>query len=459
MFTTNPTTLNQSQIELVSLEELVPKNHLLRLVNSYIDFNFISEKTKEYYCQDNGRPCLDPVVMFKMILLGYLYGIRSERRLVDEIEVNVAYRWFLGFGLTDSIPHHSTISQNRIRRFTGTTVYQEIFDEIVLQAIKHNLVGGRYLFSDSTKIKANAGKTKYTRQRVEESTREYLRELDKDINADRVQHGKKPLPPEGNKPSGGKTTRVSTTDPDSGYVYRDRKQEGFYYSNHQTVDGKHNIITDAYVTKGSTHDSVPYLYRLDHQIKRFNFTNLEGVALDAGYLTAPICKGLYDRNIYGAIAHRRYKSTHGLIPKGKFIYDEEMDCYICPEGQQLVYRTTNRIGYREYASNPNICANCPRLKECTRSKNHTRVITRHVWEDAREWARAIRLSKSGKTIYRLRKETVERSFADAKELHGLRYCRMRGIAKVSEQVLLTAACQNIKIIARNLWRREQWQAA
>lgn len=459
MYQNNP--VIQNQLEFISIEDLVPKNHLLRLIDNYIDFSFIAEKTKDYYCPDNGRPCLDPVVMFKMLLLGYLYGIRSERRLVEEIQVNVAYRWFLGFSLSDPVPHHSTLSQNRIRRFTGTTIYQEIFDEIVFQAIKHRLVGGRHLFSDSTKIKASANKTKFKRELVKESTREYLSELDKDVNEDRANRGKKPLPPRdnNNNPSGGRMTRVSTTDPDSGYIFQDRKQEGFYYSNHQTVDGKHNIITDAYVTKGSVHDSVPYLERLDHQIKRFGFNALEGVALDAGYLTAPICKGLYNRNIYAAIAHRRFKSTEGLISKRKFTFYEEEDCYVCPEGHQLQYKTTNRNGYREYVSNSDICSKCPRLKECTRSKNCQKVITRHLWEDAREWAREIRLSKPGKAIYKLRKETIERSFADAKELHGLRYCRMRGNAKVSEQVLLTAACQNMKIIARNLWAREMRLAA
>lgn len=250
-----PKPVVQTQVEFVTIEDLVPKNHLLRKINKYIDFSFIAEKAKEYYCLDNGRPCLDPVVMFKILFLGYLYGIRSERRIFEEIQVNVAYRWFLGYGLTDQIPHHSTLSQNRIRRFTGTPIHREIFEEIVFQAMKHGLVGGRHLFTDSTKIKASANKGKYRREQVAESTREYLRELDKDITEDRMKHGKKPLPPGNSKPSRGNTVRVSTTDPESGYVFQDRKQEGFYYSNHQTVDGKYNIITDSFVTKGSVHDS------------------------------------------------------------------------------------------------------------------------------------------------------------------------------------------------------------
>jgi hypothetical protein len=208
---------------------------------------------------------------------------------------------------------------------------------------------------------------------------------------------------------------------------------------------KFNIITDAFVTPGNVHDSVPYLSRLDRQIDRFGF-KVEAVALDSGYLTNPICKGLHDRTIFGVIAHRRYKPVKGLMPKWKFIYDKETDSYLCPNQQVLPYSTTTREGYREYKSNSKICVDCPLLKECTRSKNHQKVVTRHVWEEYKEKVR----NNRGKMLYKFRKEKVERSFADSKELHGLRYCRLRGIQNASEQVLLTAACQNMKKIATHL---------
>src|SRR5690606_26310304 len=223
----------------------------------------------------------------------------------------------------------------------------------------------------------------------------------------------------------------------------------FCYLDHRTTDMKYNIITDAYVTAGNVHDSVPYLSRLDRQIKRFDF-KVEAVALDSGYLTNPICKGISDRKIFGVIAHRRYHPTKGLFPKWKFTYDKEKDQYICTNGQHLLYRTTTREGYREYKSDPKQCTNCPLLSECTRSKNKTKVVTRHVWEEHKEKIRLNRLSKSGKILFRFRKEKVERSFADSKELHGLRYCRLRGVQGASEQVLLTAACQNMKKIAPHL---------
>jgi transposase len=125
----------QSKMETVILENLVPEDHLLRKIYKYIDFSFINKMCKPYYCENNGRPAIEPVILFKMLFIGYLYGIRSERRLVEEVKVNMAYRWFLGYGLEDKIPDASVIWQNRRRRFKKTDIPQQIFDEIVKQAI------------------------------------------------------------------------------------------------------------------------------------------------------------------------------------------------------------------------------------------------------------------------------------------------------------------------------------
>lgn len=442
-----PREYTQNEYEFVSIDEMVPSDHLLRKIDRYIDFSFIIEKVRPYYSEENGRPS-DPLILFKMMFIGYLYGIRSERQLEQEIKMNMAYRWFLGLRFHDPIPHHSTISWNRQKRFKDTNIFQEIFDEIVLKAINHKMVGGRVLFSDSTHLKANANKNKFTKEEVQVETREYIEELDKAVEEDRENQGKKPLK-EKEEVKETKEIRVSTTDPDCGFMSRENKQEMFCYLDHRTTDMKFNIITDAFVTAGNVHDSVPYLNRLDRQIERFGF-KVEAVALDSGYLTNPICKGLTDRKIFGVIAHRRFHPTTGLFPKWKFTYDKEQDIYICPNQQELIYRTTTRDGYREYKSDSKKCANCPLLSQCTRSKNKVKVVTRHVWEEHKEKVRLNRLSKSGKMLYKFRKEKVERSFADSKELHGLRYCRLRGLKNASEQVLLTAACQNMKKIATHL---------
>lgn len=125
--------------EFVSIEELVPEDHLLRKIDEYIDFQYIVEKTRSFYSQDIGRPSIDSIVLFKMLFIGYLYGIRPERQLEKEVQTNVTYRWFLGLGLIDKVPDHSTISWNRRTRFKGTNIFQELFDEIVLQGIKHHI--------------------------------------------------------------------------------------------------------------------------------------------------------------------------------------------------------------------------------------------------------------------------------------------------------------------------------
>jgi transposase len=181
---------SQYEAEFVFIEDLVPEDHLLRKVDKYIDFSFIEEKVRPFYSENNGRPS-DPLMLFKMMFIGYFYGIRSERQLEREVQMNVAYRWFLGLKLNDPVPDHSTISWNRRTRFKGTTIFQDIFDEIVHQAMNHKMVGGRVLFTDSTHLKANANKHKFTREEVEVETREYIEELNRAVEEDRSNHGKK----------------------------------------------------------------------------------------------------------------------------------------------------------------------------------------------------------------------------------------------------------------------------
>lgn len=438
----------QQKLEMVYIENLVPQDHILRKIDKYIDFSFIREITKDLYCHDNGRPAVDPVVLFKMLFIGYLFGIRSERQLVRDIEVNIAYRWFLGFSLTDKIPDHSTISQNRRRRFKDSDICQKIFDNIVLQAISHGLVEGKILYTDSTHLKANANKRKFIEKEVEKSVKDYMSELDKAIDEDRIAHGKKPLK-KTEKSTETKTIKESTTDPESGYMIRDGKPEGFFYLDHRTVDSKHNIIVDVHVTPGNVNDVDPYLNRIDRIINTFDF-KVKYVGLDAGYFTNYICKGLSDRNILYAIATKLGPHEKGKYTKNKFQYIKEWDVYACPNNYFLKYKTTTRQGYKEYVCDKEICSNCILKDKCLTGKSEFRTIRRHVWEEYKDKNIAFLKTDKGKRIYKRRKETIERSFADSKELHGLRYCRFRGLSKVSEQCLLTAAVQNMKKIARVL---------
>lgn len=443
------------------------------------------------YYPNNGRPALDPVMLFKMLFVGYLFGVRSEWRLVKEIEVNVAYRWFVGLRLTDPVPDASTFSQNRRRRFSGTNIEQRIFDGIVEQAIEHKLISGRVLYTDSTHLKANANKRHFEWAQVEQTPAAYLAELDAAVDAERAERGQKPLrrdkgkapskgrggeveragveaeakaparvtapqePPESGADEALANTREikrSTVDPDAGFMVRDQKPVGFFYLDHRTVDGVHALIVDTHVTAGNVNDSTPYLNRLDRARERFDLS-VGAVGLDAAYFTPAVCKGIIDRGLYGVMGYRRPSHREGYFHKREYKYDAQTDSYRCPAGQIIHFRGTNRNGYREYTSDARQCANCPLRAQCTQRKNCQKLITRHVWQGFKEQIDANRLTDLGKRLYAPRKETVERSFADAKELHGHRYARFRGLAKVQAQCLLSAASQNMKKMALVLARK------
>ena len=238
---------------------------------------------------------------------------------------------------------------------------------------------------------------------------------------------------------------------------RDGKPKGFYYLDHRTVDVKYNIITDTFVTAGNVADSEPYLERLQKQIEKFQF-HVEATALDAGYFTTYICKKLIEQNMFTVMGYRRFGNSNKALPKRKFHYVKEKDVYACPMGCILSYSTTDREGYRHYKSKKEDCAVCPLRSDCMSAKQTQRTITRHLWEEYKEITRQYKRTKEGKQLYRLRCSSIERSFADAKELHGYRYARFRGGKSVQEQAFLTAACQNMKKIAFHLIKKMGWKA-
>jgi hypothetical protein len=234
--------------------------------------------------------------------------------------------------LRDKVPDASTLSQNRRRRFSESTIYQEIFDQIVELAVNKGLASGTVLYTDSTHLKANANKNKYDVAEVKVKAQEYLHALDQAVTEDRAAHGKKPLKPsEPDSEPETKQVKVSRTDKDSGYMVRDGKPKGFFYLDHRTVDGRHAIITDTYATPATVHDSVPYLGRLDRQRERFKF-DIRAVGVDAGYAAAAITQGLEQRNIYGVIGYRTPTHRDGYFYKREYRYNEKLDVYICPNG-------------------------------------------------------------------------------------------------------------------------------
>ena len=433
----------QSEMILYTMEDLVPEESLFRKIDKYIDFNFIYEEVKDLYCSTNGRYSIDPVVLFKLVFIETLDGLKSMRRTCEKIKVDAEYRWFLGIPFGKPTPHYSTFSQNYIRRFAGTDVFENIFVNIVEQAIKYNLVKGETFFTDSTHKKANANKNKYHTEIVKEvkKRREWL---EKEINEERVKQGKKEFEYEDEIEE--KEIKVSETDSESGYYHRDNKEKGFMYLDHRTVDSKCNIIVDCYVTKGNVHDSVPYISRLEYIKDKFGF-DIKEVGIDSGYDTIDIKKYLHDNNIYGVIAYRRYAKAETTVRKNRFNYIKESDCYICPQ-TGVILEYTGRIdkqGYKYYSSKEN-CKKCPEQKGCCNKKEY-RVITRHILEELNEEMRERRLSERGKELYKQRKEKVERSFADSKNNHAYRYAMYRGLEKNQAYTWLICAAQNMKNIA------------
>ncbi|STY74784.1 Transposase domain (DUF772) [Macrococcoides caseolyticum] len=183
----------RSQFEMYSLEDLVPENHLLRKVDKVFDLSFVYDLVEEKYSTDNGRPSIDPVVLIKIVLIQHLFGIKSMRQTIKEIETNFAYKWYLGLGVNDKVPHFSTFGKNYSRRFYDNQIFEEIFSRILKIAIDNNFVDNTSLFIDSTHIKANANKKKFIKQEIQKTAKHYEQELIEDINSIRESEGKKPL--------------------------------------------------------------------------------------------------------------------------------------------------------------------------------------------------------------------------------------------------------------------------
>ena len=338
----------QNQIILQTMEDIVPEDSLFRKIDKYIDFNFIYDEVKDLYCTNNGRNSVDPVVLFKLVFIEALDGIKSMRKTCEKIKVDAEYRWFLGIPFGEKTPHYSTFSQNYIRRYAGTNVFENIFVKIVEQAIEYGLVKGETFFTDSTHKKANANKNKYHEEIVKEvkKRKEWLEE---EINEERKKQGKKEF--EYKEEIEEKKIKVSETDKESGYYHRDNKEKGFMYLDHRTVDGKANIIVDCYITKGNVHDSVPFIERAEYIKNKYGF-NMKEWALDSGYDTLEIKKYFEDSKIFGVIGYRRYCQGETKIKKYRFHYDKEKDRYICPE-TGIILEYTGRIdrnGYKYYSN-------------------------------------------------------------------------------------------------------------
>lgn len=431
----------QSEIVFMSMEEMIPKESIFRKIDKYIDFTFIYEEVKDLYSENNGRPSIDPVVLFKLVFIQALDGIKSMRKTCEKIKVDAEYRWFLGIPYGTETPHFSTFSKNYERRFKGTAIFENIFINIVKQAQKYGMLNDEF-FMDSTHRKANANKNKYEDVIVKQVKKRKL-DLEEEINEERKRLGKKEF--EYKDEYEEKHIKVSTTDKESGYYHRDNKEKGFMYLEHRTVNGKCNIITDAYVTKGNIHDSVVCKDRLEYQKEKLGL-EINKVGLDSGYDTIDIKKYFEKEGIYGVIQYRSYGQGNTKIRKYEFKYLKEENVYICPRtGIVLPYKNIDKLGYKKYYDRKQ-CEGCPFKNECC-EKSNFRTIRRLINEEINEKARERRLSPEGKELFKKRKTTVERSFGDSKQNHGYRYTLYKGVEKNQAYTHLICAAQNMKNIA------------
>ena len=440
------------EVAVTDIEALVPENHLVRKIEKVMDYEWIYERVAPYYsAAKNVRPGTDPVVLVKMVLLQHLFGIPSLRQTYQRACDTISYRWFLGYGLLDKLPHFATVSYAFCRRFPEELA-TEIFEHILNKALNNHMVDSSMVFIDGTHIKASANKKKYQKEQVAKAARVYAKRLREEVNEERANLGKPPVEEEdeddNTPPDGGMTEQtVSTTDPECGMYHKGEHEKQFAYEAH-TVCDRHGMVLGVKVTAGNVHDSVAWDSVYEQVTRRF--PEIQYVTMDAGYKQPWIARRILED---GRIPILPYTRPHGTRRAGfmpwDFSYEEENDRLICPQGQVLRHTTTDKGGKRTYRSTPKVCRDCPCRKECGASANGQKVIYRHIWQDAMDAAEQIRKTDVGKGLYAMRKQTIERVFADAKEKHAMRYTHHRGLARVSHWVTLKFAAMNLKKLA--LW--------
>ena len=431
----------QMKMSFVTLEELMPQEHFLRDLDKFVDFDFIYDNVADLY-SNTGRPSIDPVVMIKMLLIEYIYGIDSERKLEQELTVNIAYRWFLGIDFDERVPDHSTISQLRRRKFDGTTVFRDVFDEIVRKCIEAGLIDGKLLLTDSTHIRANARNDLREVIEVPDTPTEYMQKLDRE--AYELGLIKEPVEYDTAKT---KEVTKSITDPECGLMKRPGKPIGFHYLDHQTCDSKYGIITDVFVTAGNVHDSTPHTARLKYQINKFDLKT-EAICADASYDSGEVYDSMLKLNIKTFIPERSRSGTPNyeseFDPKN-FTYCETEDKIICPAGNELTFSTYRKKDRRKrYSAGKSDCKECPHKNQCIGNSKNPRNVDRSLHEEARRVQRKNLNSPEYNAAMRLRQIWCEGNFSHQKERHNLRRTRKRGIERVTEQCLLSACALNLK---------------
>jgi transposase len=423
------------------LEDQVPEDHLLRLIDRHVNFDFVRAQLKDSY-SDTGRPSVDPELMLRILLIGYLYGITSERKLVEELRMHLAWRWFTGLSFDQEIPHHSTFSKNRHGRFQESKLFEQLFEQIVRQCMEVGLVRGDKLSVDGSFVEANAAKeSRIPRQQLGEAAqvhhtvRQYLKDVEEQNPVEEPVH---------------EQDQVSTTDPDSTYATKGGTPARLGYYDNYLVDNDSCVIVGVQATAARMSQETVAAQDMLTRFTAWQGRAPESVGADTTYGNGEFLQWLADRNItpYMRTRDSIHRKNSPFFGPERFTYEAEHNRYICPAGQPLNYggrslrnRTYAYIGTRKR------CGACALKAQCT--SGAFRFLAIHMDEPARQRARELANTEEFAKAQRQRKK-VEALFAELKNQIGLRRLRLRRLKFVREQFLLAAAAQNIKRLVRYL---------
>jgi transposase len=423
------------------LEDQVPETHLLRLIERHISFGFVREKLKESY-SETGRPSIDPELLLRILLIGYLYGITSERKLVEELRMHLAWRWFTGLGFDQEIPHHSTFSKNRHGRFQESKLFEQLFEEIVARCLEAGLVRGDDLSVDGSFVEANASKeSRIPREQlaeaaqVNQTVRQYLVELEQQNPADEPVHEQK---------------LVSTTDPDATYATKGGTPARLGYYDNYLVDNHSCVIVGVQATAARMSQETVAAQDMLARFARWQGRDPESVVADATYGNGEFLQWLTERGIkpYMRTRDSALRKNNPLYGPERFTFVPESNSYLCPAGQPLNFVGLNvRNRTHAYIGSRKRCGACSQKAQCTTGQYKYLAI--HIHEPARQRARDLASTPGFASAQRERKK-VEALFAELKNQIGLRRLRLRRLKFVREQFFLAAAAQNIKRLVRFL---------
>ncbi len=441
------------------LDKVVPPDHLVRQIDSVLDLDWVHKELAPYYSH-TGRPSIDPALMIRMLIVGYVFALRSERRLCSEVRVNLAYRWFCKLGIEDDIPDHSVFSRARHERFRQSDALRRVFEEVVAKCIAAGLVGGEAFSVDASLIRADAGKKKRVHgdqpiawpkpEEASRAVREYLAALDA------AHHDEETGADEGSSDGGGKRGKppkeISLTDPQAAWVARKGTDPFFAYDANYLIDNKAGIIVDAEGTRANRIAEIAIAETMIERVKeRFNLRPRR-LAGDTVYGAARLLKWLVERNISPHIpVWDKSARSDGTFSRADFIFDRERNVYICPGGKLL--RTTGTVidgGTLRYRAAKRDCDVCTFKMQCS-PNTPMRQIPRDLHEDARDVARALAKTEAFERSRRERKK-VEMCFAHMKRIFRLDQLRLRGLSGAKDEVLLTALAQNLRRLVKFLSR-------